>query len=360
VTSHVLLLFVFVFLIGMPLLLVALTFVVALSEKHLVWPFAPVTSATLAVRPGGAGRTNPYAPPGTDQPISSAEYVEVTNRKAANAGFRPLGTFDDCRGKLYRLRYHLWLSSDRLVLANVGSGLLAGISLSGTWLLTRLSDGRCLYTVDEAKRGDSDPSGLTLQEVVTNADFEELLDRHRQRMAIAEQAPQPYSDSDPLGDYRSYRLFQTQRLVERGFARFLDADCSAWKHTFRGAVFVAIRSNFRQYRQRFRNRGREAIRRPGEAGYVPSSLRSSRRSGLLRTVDMVCWILLAVSLVLNFSQGPARNAVQSLFRAGIAGVALLGLAISWSLKRSQASSRAQRAIPSSSRGGEAETWDEDV
>src|SRR5262249_49029127 len=156
--------------------------------------------------------------------------------------------------------------------------------LNGTWLYTRLRDGHCLVTLDELKGWDSDLSGLTLQEVVTNADFAELLARHRQRLADADQPAVPYSADGSLADHRGVRSSRAELLVQRGLVRFLDAERNAWKYTFKGAFVAVAGMALRQIGQVFRNRGRTTISRPGQSSYIPSERRSSRWVGVLDKV----------------------------------------------------------------------------
>ena len=124
---------------------------------------------------------NPFRPPGSADPVPQTDYSAFNNREASQFGFSLLGSFFDAKSKLYRIRYDFWLSGDRVVLAVIGGGTLASIPLDATWLITRTGDRGCLFTVDEPKAADSDPSGLTHQEIRTNADFPELLTRHLER-----------------------------------------------------------------------------------------------------------------------------------------------------------------------------------
>src|SRR5262249_30968539 len=179
-------------------------FLAALFEKHLVWPYVPIQAAK-SPRPGsGTGSVSSDAAPGPDVPIPITEYFRATNLTAERSGFTLLGAFRDGKGKLYRIRYNAWHSPDRVVLALVGSGTLAGLPRSPTWLSPRLRDGHGLFPLDELKGWDSDLPGLPLQEVVTNAVFGEPLARHRRRVADAGQPAEPYSAEDPLSDHRAF------------------------------------------------------------------------------------------------------------------------------------------------------------
>jgi len=309
---------------------------------------------------------NPYSPPGSDDPLPATEYTEFTNRNALRSGFTPLGSFYHAKTKLYRVRYNAWLSPDRVVLAWVGGGTVASILLNATWLFTRLRDGRCLLTIDDPKAGDSDLSGLTDQAVVRNADFEELLAKHRQRVESATEPAEPYSNNDPIGDHRAFLAFRTERLEERGLVRFLDAERTSWKYGVVGAIMVAVRTTLRQYRQSFENRGREAIRRPGDPGYVLSDRRPAlgRRAAQLGKVELFFLVMVGVGAMMAFTGGPARTRAQGLFRVAVSGIGLAGLLIThivkFAMKRAAVSSAAPAAAwPRAGEEVEKQTWEED-
>jgi hypothetical protein len=123
-------------------------------------------------------------------------------------------------------------------------------------------------------------------------------------------------------------LARTERLVKRGFARYLDADRSAWKYTLFGAVFVAVRATLRQYRQSFGNRMRRTIRRPGQAGYVGSarSPAAAPSVAILNKIQNVFWIVILLGIVLSLTGGLAgKNRNQSLLRVAVNGIGLLGV-----------------------------------
>ena len=251
-------------------------FLAAVLEKRMVWPYAPLGAVNRPFPNGTRDGENPFAPPGSADPVPLTDYSAFNNREASHCGFSLLGSFFDAKSKLYRIRYDFWLSDDRVVLAVIGGGTLAAIPLDATWLITRIGDGRCLFTVDEPKGADSDPSGLTHQEIITNADLHELLTRHLERVAAADHPAEPYSPTAALEEHRQFRQTRTDRLEERGLARFLDQERNAWKYNVYGAIYVAALSTLNNYRQAFLNRGRRTIRRPGDPGYSPSI---GRRTG---------------------------------------------------------------------------------
>ena len=203
-----------------------------------------------------------------------------------------------------------------------------------TSLVTRAGEGRSLLTVDDFKGSDSDPSGLSEDEVLTNADFEELLARHVERVAASNHRAEPYASEDPLAEHSRFRRFRADKLEQRGFVRFLDDERERWKYTVRGAAVAAFRSTLRQYLQRFYNRGRKTIDRPGQPGYVLSSQRSARRGvvGLIGNALLLFWSLLGISTTLTLTTDPPKTPAQAMFRTALPVIGLGGLFITYVLK----------------------------
>ena len=211
---------VLLWLIGFP---TTVGFIAGILEKRLVWPYSPLEDRHDAPV-GRRDDDNPFAPPNTSNPLPTSDYVEVTNRHAMQQGFTPLGTFQNVTSKLYRVRYAFWLSPDRRVLAVVSTGTLAAIPLNLTSLITRTGDGEYIHSVDDFKGLASDPSGLARSDVLSNADFEELLAWHLERVASAPRPGLPYPQDDPLGEHRRLQQIRLDRLEKRGFARYLDPE----------------------------------------------------------------------------------------------------------------------------------------
>ncbi len=325
-------------------LLGLLTIVVGSFEKLLVWPYVPIRATRpphASSEPAGSDHDGPSEP---DSSIPITEHFRAANLTAEQSGFTFLGAYRHGKGKIYRLRYNFWISTDRTVLAQTSTGTLAGIPMSITKFFTRLHDGRCLVTMDELRGRDTDLSGSLLQEVLTGSEFLELLDWHLRRLAGASQPAVPYSAKDPLGDHRAFRSEQANRLVERGLARFLDAERNVYKYTPRAATLVAIRPYLKPYRpSRSTDHGREVIAfpEPGQSSTIPAGRRAPNRTGILKNVEVFFWIVLGVGAVSTFSRGPAVNRAQAIFRASVSGIGLAGIVIVWLVKRRLAASAAR-------------------
>ena len=117
---------VLLFIVALPFLFLVAAIVVRVWEKRLVWPYVPADAAT----------------------IPATGYMAAATSAATSLGFVPCGVFRDGKGPLYRIRYELWLAAERDALLLVGGGRMAGIAIDGSSLFTRLSNGRCLATLD--------------------------------------------------------------------------------------------------------------------------------------------------------------------------------------------------------------------
>jgi hypothetical protein len=117
------------------------------------------------------------------------------------------------------------------------------------------------------------------REAVDRVDFEDLLRRHRERVALAEPLAAPYSEGDPLGDHRAFRVSEAESLAGRGLARFLGLERNTWKYTLRGALVATAVAFGRQLREMAPRLGRRLMSRPGPAGDIPSRPRAETGAG---------------------------------------------------------------------------------
>lgn len=321
--------------LGLPLILLGIGtisllpgFLAALWEKHRVRVYQPIEGGTPPAAVGPDGEDNPYAAPrAREDAPAETPYASAINRAAAGLGFRYLGPYRDGKGRLYRIRYDLWLSADREAIAVVGGGTLAGIPLLATWLHTRFADDRRIVTTDNQAAMNADLSGLSSWALVANADLDELLRRHRLRAAEAVPPVVAFAADDPYGDFLAYRAEPVERLVAAGLGRFLDADRDVWRYTLKGAARATVQTFARQLGGLGRNVGRNAISRPGQPGYLPSKVASPRLLGFLRQFEAVCLIATAFGAYSSLAHGPARTPAQAAFRATLALGGLAGFVI---------------------------------
>jgi hypothetical protein len=286
-------------LCGLPFLLLACA--AGMWEKRLVWPYEPCEEHE--------------APPPTD-------YSRLMDRMAEEQGFRYLACTRHGGGKLYKIRYDLWLSPDREVFAVVGSGTMAGIVYQVTWLFSKLVDGRVLITVDHTAGVSHDPTGQWYYSLILHADFPELLARHRARLAAEMTPAEPYSEDDPLADHLALRAAQADQVVAMGRATYLDEARMVWRLTPKGAVLHALQTYGGQWARVLPNLGRRQLDRPGQLGYVASDRGPARK--VLRYAEIACWVTLMVAAIFMATQ-PARTREQLLFRLAVGAAAFVGV-----------------------------------
>jgi hypothetical protein len=288
-----------VLLVGAPFLLLAC--VVGMREKLLVWPYEPCAAD--------------QAPPQTD-------YAALMDKMAVEQGFQFVACTRHGKGKLYKVRYDLWLSPDHEVFAVVGSGTIARLPLQATWLFTRLVDGRVLVTVDDTAGVTSDLTGQWSYAVLLHADFPELLQRHRARVAAEITPVEPYSEEDPLADHVAMRAAQADQLERMGCATFLDDERMVYRLTPKGALIRVFQTYTKQWGQVLRNLGRRELNRPGQMGYLASDRGHTRK--VLRYAELVCVATLLVDAVLLFVRRTATRE-QLLLQIAVGAVAMCGI-----------------------------------
>jgi len=79
----------------------------------------------------------PYYIPDQEQEYEASPTARYANAKAIELGFRHDCLCHDGKGKLYRVRYDLWVSPDALTFAVIGSGTVASVQVNGIWLYSQ-------------------------------------------------------------------------------------------------------------------------------------------------------------------------------------------------------------------------------
>ena len=213
----------------LPLALLVAAGLARIWEKRLVWPYAPA-----------------------DESMERTSYMTDAAARAQALRFKPIAALCAAKGGVYRIRYELWLSGDGETLLLIGGGRLAAIPVNGSWLFTRLSNGRCVVTLDEEKGSEPDLTGLVDEDVRQGASLEALLTEHGRRVAAARVPPLPYSERDALAEHRDFMKGRIEVLVTTGYARYADPMQSAWTYTPRGALLSTWRGYWGGLRRAFR------------------------------------------------------------------------------------------------------------
>jgi hypothetical protein len=213
-------------LVAATVLPITLTTLVSMWEKRLIWPFAPL-----------------------DEPFEPTPYTAQTAALARAMGFERIGVCRDPRGGMYRVRYEFWLPPEGDALLLIGGGRLAAIPVDGSWLFTRLGDGRCLVTIDNQKASEYDLAGLRQEMLCPGLGLRALVEQHRRRAAAAQALALPFSRQDPLSEHRDMMGRRVDLLVQRGHATYLDRNAGVWRYTARGAMRLALAGHLRLWRR---------------------------------------------------------------------------------------------------------------
>jgi len=222
---------------------VAIT-VAALWEKQRVRPFAPAESGGVLAEP--------------------TPYLLAQERSAEASGLTRCGSFGDTRGGLYRLRVSLWVDDDARTLAVIGGGTIARTPFRRTMLLSRLDDGRVLYTVDEFE--GKDLSGLYDAKVLMNADLVELWSAHQQRLAGSGTAARRLDPRNALAELDAVESERLRLLLDRGLARWVDISRGTWRFSVKGAFLMGTLGFLGQLALGFEQQERTKLKRPGAGG----------------------------------------------------------------------------------------------
>ncbi|MGD0137458.1 MAG: hypothetical protein ABSD28_01165 [Tepidisphaeraceae bacterium] len=130
----------------------------------------------------------------------------------------------------------VWLSPDRRTLVVTSSGTVSGLRSKQTFLFSPLNDGTYLCTTDNI--GESDPSRLLRFKRHWNGLFANLWKLHQKRLSNAAFAVAEFRQSVPFDILTDVYGRRTQSMIEKGLARYADADQACWRHTLLGALHI--------------------------------------------------------------------------------------------------------------------------
>lgn len=208
-----------------------------------------------------------------EAPQSSA-YLSGMNEAAERLGFQPHEIRTHAKEGSGKAFASLWLSPSQHVLAVVGAGKVAGFKARKTVLYSWLADGNYVATTDEY--GEAELPGLCSREALLNADFYELVDFHERRLAESGVAVVPFSAAAGWQEHAEMEVQRVRRLVEMGYAQFVDPAQTKWRYTLKGSFKLVWQWHARMRGLR-KQRKRAKIKRPGHRRYVPSTTRGGAR-----------------------------------------------------------------------------------
>jgi hypothetical protein len=181
----------------------------------------------------GSG-SNPYTAAGT------SSYPEPQIRSAVQLGFTAPRLFKHAKGGIYQTYGVLMVSPSRQILAVFKWGTTAGIRNAATVLYSALEDGRFVVTSDRPA-GPRTP-GLYDEILYLDADFEQLVRRHEERLRASGLNINPLSPESPLAEFEAIRAARARFLVASGNAYWVDAEQTAFRATLKGALKTYART----------------------------------------------------------------------------------------------------------------------
>jgi hypothetical protein len=225
--TFIIMLFVFVSLVTF---FMRLIFLVCLCEARLVWPYKTIFDSKEAYR--NISQFN-------------QSYIASARNEFKNNGFIIVGLCSDAKGGQYNLTYEFYLSQDGSILAILGYGTIFVFKLSGTWLISKIEDGRCLVTIDNQPASDIDISGQWREQLHLRPGVGKLIDHHRTWITQYMAQPRAFSEENALKEYEQCRRKKYEFLHSLGYIRFLDAEREKWKYTIKGAFKFTIIAFFK-------------------------------------------------------------------------------------------------------------------
>ncbi len=187
-------------------------------------------------------------------------YMDAVNEQAGQIGFEFGGIFVRATKGAAKFRAAVWRSPERDILVHVSIVQAGPMRQKITRLVSQVGN-RYLVTTDDF--GEDDISGLLDYEVRQNAHFPELLDRHEDRLARADDELIYFLAENMVEDLDAIQIERAQHMVDCGYAKFRDADRSVWSYTIKGAVHLYFRSYLKQILRGLAMGHRQWRSRPG-------------------------------------------------------------------------------------------------
>jgi hypothetical protein len=130
----------------------------------------------------------------------------------------------------------VWYSPDKRILVMTNSGTVSGIPAKMTMIFSPVSDGTYLCTTDNI--GESDPAGMIKFKRRWNGLLPDLLRIHQRRMEHVTGTVRSFPQATAFEAVNEFYRLWAQNLVNKGLARFRDADQQWWSYNFTGGLQI--------------------------------------------------------------------------------------------------------------------------
>ncbi|MGD0463611.1 MAG: hypothetical protein ABSB74_14085 [Tepidisphaeraceae bacterium] len=204
---------IYVIVVGLTAFLLLLL-VVAMWERRFSRPYVAIPEADVQ-------RLSPYVRRMSDD-VQAAGFVFGGYVGHAKPSIMTRGT--------------VWFSSDGRTVVVTSSGTVSGIRTKQTLIFSPLNDGTLLCTTDQT--GESDPSGMLRFKRRWNSLFPGLWELHKRRQSAAGAGVMRFREANAFDALTQIYDRRTHQMVDKGLARFINADEVCWRHTFLGALHI--------------------------------------------------------------------------------------------------------------------------
>jgi len=205
-----------------------------------------------------------FVPAPSGEPVTDSSYFGAMNDAAKRLGFEAAGVFTQKRNsRIYQAHLALWVSPGRDILLQVCGGKTAGVFIKRTILSSIIEPEQIIQTQDDF--GMADLSGLTHRKILVNADLDELLACHHERLASCLGQRRSFSVGTAFADWESIHAMKAEQMVRMGLAKFLNREQTIYRHTLKGAWLQYYKGFRRQLTEGKEQAGRISKKRPGSA-----------------------------------------------------------------------------------------------
>jgi hypothetical protein len=216
----------------------AVAFLADAAVLNLAWVIVPLLAFLLLLLVVAMGerrftRPNMEIPEQQLGPLSP--YVRRMSDDASANGF-VFGCYIGHAKPSIKICGTVWFSADRRILLMTNSGTVSGLRSKQTMIFSPTNDGTFLCTTDHL--GESDPSGLFRFKRLWNGLLEDLLKKHNRRIENAVGRVSPFRESSAFDALTELYAQRTQRMVDKGLAKYIDGEQPCWRHTFFGAIHI--------------------------------------------------------------------------------------------------------------------------
>jgi|GEM_PF-2104949 len=197
--------------------------VYTIFEKHFFWPYHD--SAGLRMINDG-------------HEFSASAVTEAIVHE-----FKPIASCFNSEGSK-KMDDEFLVSPNRKTLALIATGQDGNQAVKYIWMYSRGLDNRVYYTCNNHSGVEIDLSGMWQGQLIVNATFNQLYEKHRdwiQRLGVE---VQEYQDGFELDEFMKAMRKRYDAMATGGYIRVIDQKVGEWSYTIKGALLIAFKNYF--------------------------------------------------------------------------------------------------------------------